>query len=282
MQWNNVTNIERTIRIRAAIRRTRGATIKVGATVMMLSGIACNMPPSHTDLKRVMAAESDFRNHRFKEADEKLTAFLRDFPDCHESAEAYCLRSLCNVELKRRAKAESDAQTCVKLAQDSTVKANAHATLATLLYEDGKTDQALDHYSAALKVLPDKPPADLLRYRFGICLQRAGRWQDARREFASVYQRYPNSDLAPHARRLYGWSVDGYAIQAGAFRESDAASDLNQQLRRVGLPSRVDRVARSGEWLHTVYVGNYTTYREATSALPVVRRVVRDAFVMPQ
>ena len=282
MRWRNVRISEVTILRRAKRSWQRGRLFPLCSGLILFCGVGCKPIPTSLDLKQVVKAESDYRNHRFKEADETLTAFLRRFPDHADSAEAYCLRSLCNVELNRKAKAESDAQTCVKLAQNSTVKANAHATLATLLYENGKTDQALDHYSAALKVLPDKPPADLLRYRYGICLQRAGRWQDARREFASVYQRYPGSDLAPHAKRLQSWNIDGYAIQAGAFRESAAASDLNQKLRRSGLPSRVDRVARSGEWLHTVYVGNYTTYREATSALPVVRRVVRDAFVMPQ
>lgn len=282
MRWSNVIIFDPTISRRVIRIRPCRCMAAICAAIVGLGSLGCSPIPTDRDLKQVVKAESDFRNHRFKEADATLTGFLREFPEHPDSAEAYCLRALCNVELNRKAKAQSDAQWCVRLAKNSTVKANAHATLATLLYETGKTDQALDHYSAALKVLPDKPPADLLRYRYGICLQRAGRWQDARREFASVYQRYPGSDLAPHARRLYSWSVDGYAIQAGAFRESSAASDLNQQLRRSGLPSRVDRIARSGEWLHTVYVGNYTTYREATNALPVVRRVVRDAFVMPQ
>lgn len=282
MRWSEVITIVPTTSDRTRRGFGKSMGFRLMAAVGALLGVACNLPPSHMDLKRVVKAESDYRNQRYEEANQTLTAFLRDFPESKESAEAYCLRALCNVKLNNKARAEADAQTCVRLASDSTVKANAHATLASLLYESGKTDQALDHYGAALKVLPDKPPADLLRYRYGICLQRAGRWQDARREFASVYQRYPGSDLAPHAKRLYNWDIDGYAIQAGAFRESGSASELNQQLRRQGLPSRVDRIARSGEWLHTVYVGNYTTYREATNALPVVRRVVRDAFVMPQ
>lgn len=281
MRWSEVTRIVPTTTNRVSGSSRRSLAIRVFASAAVISGIACNAP-TQVDLKQVVKAESEYRNQRFEEANDTLSAFLRRFPDDSASAEAYCLRSLCNVRLNNKARAEADAQTCVRLAKDSTVKANAHATLATLLYEEGKTDQALDHYAAALKVLPDKPPADLLRYRFGLCLQRAGRWQEARREFASVYQRYPNSDLAPHARRLYDWDIDGYAIQAGAFRESGSASELNQKLRRQGLPSRVDRIARSGEWLHTVYVGNYTTYREATNALPIVQRVVKDAFVMPQ
>lgn len=281
MRWSEVTRNVETTTIRR-YRAHRGMRIiRWLATAATLCGVACNQP-TQSDLKQVVKAETEYRNHRFEEADSTLTAFLRRFPEQPESAEAYCLRALCNVKLNNKARAEADAQTCVSLAKDSTIKANAHATLATLLYEDGKTDQALDHYAAALKVLPDKPPADLLRYRYGLCLQRAGRWQEARREFATVYQRYPGSDLAPHARRLYNWDIDGYAIQAGAFREASSASELNQKLRREGLPSRIDRIARSGEWLHTVYVGNYSTYREATSALPVVRRVVKDAFVMPQ
>jgi tetratricopeptide (TPR) repeat protein len=246
---------------------------------LVMTGTGCG--PSQVDLKQVMNAQVDYRNQRYRDADQKLSTFLRDYPDHPDSAEAYCLRSLCNVQLKNKARAEADAQSCVRLATNPDIRANAHATLASLLFESGRTDQAMGHYAKALKVLPDKPPADLVRYRYGICLQRAGRWDDARREFATVYQRHASSDLAPHAKRMYDWPIDGFSIQAGAFRENGSASELNQKLKRNGLPSRVDRVVRSNEFLYTVYVGKYAQYRDAANALPAVRRTVSDAFVMP-
>ena len=275
-----MTNTPRKNLKQGAKALARRGVFPVAMAFMCFHGAGCNQP-TPGDLKQVMNAQVDYRNQRYREANDKLSSFLRKFPDHSDSAEAYCLRSLCNVELNNKQRAEADAQTCVRLARNADVRANAHATLASLLYESGRTDQALGHYAEALKVLPDKPPADLVRYRYGICLQRAGRWEDARREFASVYQRYPDSDLAAHARRMRDWPIDAFSIQAGAFRESSSASELNHRLKRSALPARVDRIARSGEFLYTVYVGKYAQYRDAANALPAVRRIVPDAFVMP-
>lgn len=247
-----------------------------------LIALAVGCGPTHLDLQQVMKAETDYRNQNYDAAHEKLDRFLRSYPNDKASAEAYCLRALCRIEMSKKHLAENDARQCVKLASDRELKANAHATLATLLYESGKGEEAIDHYDAALKTLPEKPPADLLHYRYALCLQRAGRWQDARLEFASVYQRYPSSALAAHAKRLYEWPHNAYSIQAGAFRDSGSASELNQRLKRSALPSRVERTTRQGERLYNVYVGKYPQFDTAERMLTTVRQVVSDAFVVPK
>lgn len=239
------------------------------------------LAPTPLDQKQVVKAQTDFRNKNYSAAQQKLDGFLSRFPKHPDSADAYYLRALRKIETSNKDQAREDARKCVELAKDRELKANAHATLATLLYENNNTIEAIDHFDAALKSLPDKPPADLLHYRYGICLQREGRWQDARLEFAAVYQRYPSSTLADHARRLYEWPHNAFSIQVGAFRDSDSASELNQRLKRSALPSRVERKSRSGETLYTVYVGKYPEMDDANRMLMTVKKVVSDAFVVP-
>jgi len=250
--------------------------------MIAIIAVAVGCGPNQLELRQVMKAETDYRNQNYDAAHEKLDKFLRRYPNDNASAEAYCLRALCRVQMSKKHLAENDARQCVKLASDRDLRANAHATLATLLYEAGKTNEAIEHYDAALKTLPEKPPADLLHYRYGLCLQRSGRWQDARLQFASVYQRYPTSEVAAHAKRFYEWPHNAYSIQAGAFRDSGSASELNQRLKRSALPSRVERTTRQGERLYNVYVGKYPQYDTAERMLATVRRVVADAFVVPK
>ncbi len=233
-------------------------------------------------MDRVVEAERDYRNKRYREAETKLNRYLRRYPDSPESAEAYCLRALCNVQLSHKRRAESDARRCIELSRHDDLTANAHATIATLLYETNRTREALMHFEWALRGLPDKPPADLLRYRYALSLQRDARWRDARLEFASVRRRHAGSTLAQHAQRMLDWPHDYYAIQCGAFRDRASASSMAARLKRSGLSGSVESRTRGGESLFTVYVGQYRRYAEALDALASARRQVKDAFVAPQ
>ncbi len=238
--------------------------------------------PDKAAMNQVIEAERDYRNKRYRPAETKLNRYLRRYPDDPESAEAYCLRALCNVQLSHKRRAESDARRCIELSRHDDLTANAHATIATLLYESNQTREALMHFEWALRGLPDKPPADLLRYRYALSLQREARWRQARLEFASLMRRYPGGTMAQHAQRMMDWPHDYYAIQCGAFRDRASASTFVSRLKRSGLSGTVESRARLGESLFTVYVGQYRRYAEALDALRSVRRQVKDAFVTPQ
>lgn len=233
-------------------------------------------------MNQVIEAESDYRNQRYREAETRLNRFLRSYPDSPDSAEAYGLRALCNVELSNKQQAEADARRCIELSRYDDLTANAHATIATLLYESDRYREALMYFERALRRLSDKPPADLLRYRYALSLQRDARWGEARREFASVIRRYAGSVVAQHAQRMLDWPHDYYAIQCGAFRDQASASTFVSQLKRSGLSGSVEAQSRNGEPLFTAYVGQYRRYVDALDALKPVRRQVKDALVAPQ
>jgi tetratricopeptide (TPR) repeat protein len=84
------------------------------------------------------------------------------------------------------------------------------ATLATLVWlgeywmagddpEGAKT--ARTYWEALLKQMPADKDAPLFLYRLGLCQQRLGRWDDARKSFARVVADYENSTVAQAAAR---------------------------------------------------------------------------------
>lgn len=232
--------------------------------------------------KQLNAAEVDYRSKNYRDASRKLDKLLDKYPRHADCAQAYYLRSLCSIAASNKVGAESDARRCLKFSKDPLLMGKAHATLATLLFEANRTREALPHFAKALQRMAEESPKDVFRYRHGLCLQREGRWKEARLEFAAVFQRFPSSSAAQHAKRFYDWSHQFYSIQCGAFREKKAAADLNVKLRRTGLKARVENRPRRGESLHTVFVGKYARFGQARDALPAVQRRVSDAFVVPQ
>lgn len=233
--------------------------------------------------QQLIEAYGQYCQKDYRSASSTLDGILKEYPRHQESAEAYYLRALCNAELSRRRQATSDAMSCIRYTKDSGLRARAHAMAGSLLFEADRSSEAIPHYAKALSNISDLPQKekDLLRYRYGLSLQREGRWRDSRLEFAAVFQRYPTSDLAPHARRMYDWPHDCYSIQCGAFRDRAGASKLVAKLKKVGLRVRVESRPRSGEPLQMVYEGRYQSYGLARDALRSVRRRVADALIVP-
>ncbi len=262
-------------------RRGVGRSLRLTALACLAAVCGC-AGPDKAAMNQVLDAERDYRNNRYRAAESKLNRFLRRYPDNPDSAEAYGLRALCNVQLSHKRRAESDARRCIELSRHDDLTANAHATIATILHESNQNREALMHFEWALRGMPNKPPADLLRYRYAMSLQREARWRDARTEFTSVLRRHPGSVLAQHAQRMLDWPHDYYAIQCAAFRDRASASKFASQLKRSHSTASVEARSRGGESLFTVYVGQYRRYAEALDALRSVRRQVKDAFVAPQ
>ncbi|HVP13581.1 MAG TPA: tetratricopeptide repeat protein [Phycisphaerae bacterium] len=250
----------------------------VALALPVLVGCA-ELPPAAKQQKT--DAENAYRSNNYQAAMGTLNDFLKNYPDHPESAEAYYLRALCEEKQSNKMKAAEDAQHCIRLSRDAVLTAKAHAMTATLLYEAGKSAAAIPHFASALKGLPDGPPADLVRYNYGVCLQREGQWKQARMEFAAVPRLFPSSPLAENAKRMNEWPNDFFTIQCGAFRDKPEANKLVDKLKKAGLSPRIEARSRSGETLQMVYVGQYPRYSQAQSALTAVQRQVRDASIAP-
>ncbi|MBN2562413.1 MAG: SPOR domain-containing protein [Phycisphaerae bacterium] len=249
--------------------------------VLPLASGCAELPASAwKDLTR---AETEYRDSQYDAAAARLDIFLKTYPEHRDSAQAYYLRSLCRAKQSQKSRARADALSCIKLSHTQELSAKAHAMVGELLYEEGQAAEAIPHYAAALRGLPGATlrEADVIRYHYGQCLQREGDWRGARLEFAAVYQRYPGSPCAEHAKRMYEWPYDYFSIQCGAYREKAGAGKLEAALKEAGLRARVETRPRGGELLHVVFVGRYPRYDQAQGAIAAVQRNVSDAIVVP-
>lgn len=253
----------------------------IGATlaIAFVSSGCAELPASAKQQK--LDAEVAYRERNFSRAEATLNDFLTQYPNHVESADAYYLRALCHTEQSHKYRAVADVNNCIRLSRDADLAAKAHAMAGALLFEQGKFNDAATHFAAALPRLPETPPTDLVRYRYALSLQRLGDWSKARLEFAAVFQRYPGSDLAPHARLMYEWPSNHFAIQCGAFRDAAGAEEFKKKLVAKGLSVSVDRRPRAGESLYVVFVGRYPRYDQAEESLREVRRHVPDALIKP-
>ena len=260
----------------------RGIASALG--LMLLAGCA---PLPESAWNQIGQAKAKYDRQDYRGAIGRLDPILKQHPDHADSAQAYYLRSLCHAKMSNKVRAESDARKCVRLSRDSELTANAHATLATLMFEANRTKEALPHFQKAFKQQVFKSShgrtnEDALLYRYGLSLQREGRWKEAMKQFESVYKRFPRTTTAQHARRLRDWTHEYYSIQCGAFRQRNAAEAMHGRLQRARLQSRVEPVSRAGEFMYAVYVGKYPRYGQARDALPSVQRQIPDAFVAPR
>lgn len=226
-------------------------------------------------------ARDAYLKRDYQTARTTLDGVLGSYGHYTGAAEAYFLRSKILAETSNRAAALRDARRCIELSRDKSLTARAHASAGALEFEAGNKAAALDHYAEALKGLPERPPADVIRFRYATCLMHVGRWKDARRELATVLQRYPSGDIAEHARRLQAWPGDYFVIQCGAFRDRASATKQVNQLQRAGVSARVESMSRQGQALQTVVVGEYSTYSAAKAALPPVKSRVSGAVIAP-
>ncbi len=237
------------------------------------------MPP-HAQ-KQVSAAREDYTKRNLSGARTKLDDVLGSYGSYTGAAEAFYLRAKIHAETSDKVGALRDARRCIDLSTDKMLTAKAQAIAGAVELETGNKAAAIRYFADALKHLPEKPPTDLVRYRYAICLQHEGRWGEARRELATLLQRHPSSDLAEHARRMLEWPGDYFTIQCGAYQEPSSAQDFANKLHRAGLSARVEIRPRSGQRLHTVFVGQYPTYNAAQSAMASVKRHASGAVIAP-
>ncbi len=226
-------------------------------------------------------AETSYKKRDFPAATQTLNGLIKAYPERPETADAYYLRALCSAATSNKPAAAADAVTCVRLAKSGDLRTRAHATAASVLFESNRTSEAIPHFEQAVKSMPEQSPKDLLRFHYGECLMREGRWKEAKAQFAAVYKQFPQSSSAQKAKALSDWPYESYAIQCGAFRDKKIADETSSKLSRAGLSCRVEQRPRSGEMLYMVYAGKYSRYDEARDALPAVQRQAPGAIIAP-
>jgi TolA-binding protein len=232
--------------------------------------------------KTLMQASDLYTRGSYSQAVQRLNSLIRDFPQATEISEAYYVRGLCRTKTGDPRGAAADFEEAIRVSKNEDVVVRSKISLAAVSYQQGQWSKAADLYSDAVPRLPDRPPSDQIVYYAGVALQRAGRWQDARLQFARIIHKMPNSPILADAKRMIGWQHEYFSLQLGAYQDTENAEKAVQAFRTKNLDFvQMENHPWQGRVVWVVMAGRYRSYGEALGALQRVRTAAPDAHVIP-
>lgn len=252
--------------------------IVLGGVLLAVGGCAGLTPQQQAWLA---SGEQAYQQRHFDRAITTLSQFIASAAGRPEVARALYVRALARARTGQRVEARQDLLRCVQTATDPDLRWRAYSVLGTLDYEDGRWDSAARAYAGAAETAPPRPPTDLILFRFGVCLERSGRWAAAREPFRRIVTEFPRSSAARDAQRRLQINADHFAVQCGVFGELRNAQSRAIELERQGISAYVRREPRNGVFKHVVLVGHFSTYEQAKHELARVKAYVPDAVLWP-
>lgn len=246
-----------------------------------LAGLAgcASLPPA--ERQALIDASRDYSRGDTTSAVQRLDRLIREYGQAEQIAEAYYIRGLCRAKAGQRQAAVQDFEQAIGKSNRADLTAQCRASLAAIAYQSGDYRQAASLYALAVGELPDVPPTDLILYTAGKAMQRVGDWRGAKYQFARILHRFRDRPIAEDARRMVNWRHPYFAIQLGAFRSSDNATEAMRNFAQTGLDAQREFLPRGNQSLWIVMTGRYQTYEEARAALTGIRRRHPDARIIP-
>ena len=255
----------------------------VGAALLMLliaaAASGCGGALSDADRQVFLDAHQNYQRGSFSAADAKFTQVIRKNPTSDALSELYYFRGLTRLQLARRNEARDDFRRGATAYGRELTQVYCAVSLANLDYEDGKDASAVSLYSQALDHPVKDLPIDAILYRLAVSLQRMGRWDEADRRLAKLLSDHGNSTFAPLGRRRF--QATHFSLQAGAFSSRGNAEVLAGKIRPMGYPVSLAVTESKGKMLHTVIVGRFRTYAEASTAAARLRAKGHTAMIKP-
>lgn len=244
----------------------------------LLAGCTHLPPAEREELDR---AAMEYRTGQVAQALPRLDRIIKDYSQVAEIGEAYYLRGLCRAKLGQTGAAKDDFRKAADSKAGPEVAARARASLASLAFQERRWEEAAGLYADSVDDLPNESPTDEILYSAGVALQRAGRWSEARRQFARILRHFRESPAAQRARRNAEWQHDYFAIQLGAFEQADRAVAAVRSFKEKRLDAWQENHPRDGKAMWIVMTGQYRSYAEAEQGLRQARQVQADAFIIP-
>lgn len=263
---------------RAIATQAIGALALSAGALTFLSGCT-SLPPDA--VQRIEQARRHYQGEQYTDAERLVNLVIDGYPETKGVGAAYYLRGMCNYLKKRAPQARSDFEKALQTSSDSEVIAKSHAQLGHIAFQADDYRRAIGHYVETVKSGGEMSFMDQVYYRYGDCLQKAGKWQAARQVFPKVWKLFPRSRFVPFARRKFAWARNSFSIQCAAFDRSDLAHDFANDLRRRSFDAATDVNLRGERAKHVVLIGRYPTFRDARGDLARVRQIAADAFIVP-
>jgi tetratricopeptide (TPR) repeat protein len=224
-----------------------------------------------------------YRQQQVDEAIHQLDPVIQNAGGTAEVAEAYYLRGLCRAEQGRFKQAAADLKQAIARSVRDDLTVQAKASLAAVRFQQDDWKAAADLYDDVVGRLANSPPTDQILFYAGQAMQRAGRWKQARAQFGRILWKFASSPVKEDARRMAGWQHEYFAVQLAAFEDTENAENAVQRFRANSGLDFVQMMNQPwrGSVLWIITAGRYPTYDDALKALPKVRRIAPDAYIVP-
>jgi tetratricopeptide (TPR) repeat protein len=260
--------------------RTRFWTAGIAIAVVVVVAGCTRLPASA--MQRIEQGHRAYQAGRYSQSQHMLSPVIAQYRNEPDIAEALYVRGLCRLKTGAADAARNDFKAALRITDRDELRALLHAQLGNLEYEAGRYETAIGHYRAADRAgLPSQSPSDRVLQRYGESLQHLSRFREAKAVYADLMLRFPRSSAAAEVRRKGSWAKDYYSIQCGVYSKPESAQRAAAGLRQKGIRATAWREERNGSVRHVVRTGQYRTHAEARRALPAVRQVVPDAFIVP-
>ncbi len=220
---------------------------------------------------------------RYAQARSTLNRFIDANQQYPEVAEAYYIRGLCHLKRNMRTEAQRDFLAAIERSSRLDLTMRAKAALGVMAYDDDNYSSAVRYYEDAIQWLTDLREFDDHLLRYGISLQRTGKWEQAAHQFSRILHEFADGSAAKTARYMLGWNRPYFTVQCHALSSAEAARKEVARLRALGLQAEQQLDTRHGKAMYLIQVGRYKTYNEAQQAAVRIRRVagVEKAKVVP-
>ncbi|MDP8215990.1 MAG: tetratricopeptide repeat protein [Candidatus Kaelpia imicola] len=136
---------------------------------------------------------------------------------------------------------------------------------ADTFFLSGKFDDADILYNTFMERFPRSEIISDAMYKYGLCLRKQGRWEEARESFNLLIKRYPSSLSCSYARRILNEDEFYFTIQIGSFLNYDNAYNLSKRAALKKFNTYVKKIVHKGRLYYRVRVGKFDSRSQVES-----------------
>lgn len=151
------------------------------------------------------AGESAYLLQDFETAQQRITAFIKQYPD--DALNAYALPYLAQIKLEAGDAQEAQQQFTAALERfpSGALASDCRLGLARALSDQGEDEAAAEHYRQLADDLNSSLADDAL-FQWAVQSYSQGEYDAARLRFGKLLERFPQSQLLDKARLGLGWT----------------------------------------------------------------------------